>query len=92
MPANPSGVCNEVYEKLGVQMMLVDANDLGQELLGCSDSITLSEKELLGLIRDNPAGQGRQCTPLILIREKDNKTIYINLSAKNKLRISCQSQ
>ena len=35
-----------------------------------SDSITLSEKELLGLIRDNPAGQGRQCTPLILIREK----------------------
>ena len=44
MPANPSGVCNEVYEKLGVQMMLVDANDLGQELLGCSDSITLSEK------------------------------------------------
>ncbi len=70
MPANPSGVCNEVYEKLGVQMMLVDANDLGQELLGCSDSITLSEKELLGLIRDNPAGQGRQCTPLILIREK----------------------
>ena len=70
MPANPSGVCNEVYEKLGVQMMLVDANDLGQELLGCSDSITLSEKELLGLIRDNPAGQGRQCTPLILILEK----------------------
>ena len=38
-------------------------------------------------ISDNPAGQGRQCTPLILIREKkDNKTIYINLSAKNKLR------
>ena len=23
------------------------------------------------LIKDNPAGQGKECTPLILIREKD---------------------
>ena len=74
MPADPSGVCNKVYHELGIQMMLVDANDLGQELLGHSDSISLSEKELLGLIRDNPAGQGRQCTPLILIREKKSNT------------------
>lgn len=70
MPADPTGVCNEVYDKLGIQMMLVDANDLGQELLGHSDAIELSDSELLGLIRDNPAGQGRQCTPLILIRER----------------------
>ncbi len=70
MPADPTGVCNEVYDKLGIQMMLVDANDLGQELLGHSDAIELSDSELIGLIRDNPAGQGRQCTPLILIRER----------------------
>ena len=72
MPADPAGVCNKVYNELGIQMMLVDANDLGQELLGKSDAISLSSSELLGLIRDNPAGQGRQCTPLILIREVKN--------------------
>lgn len=70
MPADPTGVCNEIEEKLGILTMLVDANDLGQELLGHSNGIPLSEQEMLGLIRDNPAGQGRQCTPLILIREK----------------------
>lgn len=50
--------------------MIVDANDLGQEILGRSSDIELSEEELLGLIKDNPAGQGKELTPIILIREK----------------------
>lgn len=69
-PENPSGVCDEIKEKLGISCMIVDANDLGQELLGYSSDITLSEEELLGLIKDNPTGQGQQTTPLILIRKK----------------------
>lgn len=51
-------------------MMIVDSNDFGREILGKSDDITLSEEELKGLIKDNPAGQGKQQTPLILIRKK----------------------
>ena len=50
--------------------MIVDANDLGQEILGHSDDIQLTEEELKGLIRDNPSGQGKELTPLILIRKK----------------------
>lgn len=69
-PANPSGVCDEIKEKLGISTMIVDANDLGQELLGYSSDITLSEEELLGLIADNPCGQGKETTPIILIRKK----------------------
>lgn len=69
-PENPSGVCNEIKEKLGISCMIVDANDLGQEILGHSDDIKLTEEELLGLVADNPTGQDRQVTPLILIREK----------------------
>ena len=70
MPENPTGVCNEIYEKLGIKAMIVDANDLGQEILGHSDAITETEEELLGMIKDNPAGQGKQTTPIILIRKK----------------------
>ena len=69
-PENPTGVCNEIKQKLGISCMIVDANDLGQEILGHSDDISLSEEELLGLVADNPTGQDRQVTPLILIREK----------------------
>ena len=69
-PANPSEVCNELKEKLGITCMIIDANDLGQEILGMSDDIKDRKEELLGMIRDNPAGQGREQTPIVLIRKK----------------------
>lgn len=70
LPENPSGVCNEIKEKLGISCMIVDANDLGQEILGYSEDITLSKEELKDLIKDNPSGQVKELTPLILIRKK----------------------
>lgn len=72
LPENPSGVCNEIKEKLGISCMIVDANDLGQELLGYSNDITLTKEELKELIKDNPSGQGKELTPLILIRKKQD--------------------
>lgn len=70
VPSDPDQVCDEVYEKLGVVMMIVDANDLNVELLGRGKALKgWSEDDLLGLIRDNPAGQDRQLTPFVLIRE-----------------------
>ena len=69
MPDNPNGVCNEIKEKFGISCMLVDANDLGQELLGCSDDLKDNEFKI-EFIKDNPAGQGNECTPIILMHEK----------------------
>lgn len=70
IPEHPNRVCDEIKEKLNISCMIVDANDLGQEVLGNSSDITLTKEELKGLIKDNPSGQDRQLTPLILIREK----------------------
>lgn len=70
LPENPTKVCNEIKNELGISCMIVDANDLGQEILGHSDDIQLTEEELKGLISDNPSGQGKELTPLILIRKK----------------------
>ena len=69
-PENPDKVCNEIKEVLGISCMIVDANDLGQELLGASDDIKTRKEELLGMVKDNPAGQGREQTPIVLIREE----------------------
>ena len=70
IPYDSTIVCNEIKHKLGMSCMIVDANDLGQEILGKSDDIQLGDKILKQLIRDNPAGQGQQRTPFILIRKK----------------------
>ncbi|MDP4119627.1 MAG: F420-0--gamma-glutamyl ligase [Bacillota bacterium] len=83
IPENSSGVCNEIFEKLGISCMIVDANDLGQEVLGYSSDITLGEPELKELIKDNPSGQGKELTPLILIRKRvDNNSDII--TSKNE--------
>ena len=70
IPANSNRVCNEILKKLGISTMIVDANDFGREILGKSKDISLSNNELKEIIRDNPAGQEREQTPLILIRKK----------------------
>ncbi|MBE6543687.1 MAG: F420-0--gamma-glutamyl ligase [Ruminococcaceae bacterium] len=71
IPENPAKVCDEMNEKFGIDMMIVDANDYGQELLGKGSSLNkIEDKHLLEMIKDNPAGQGRECTPIILIRKK----------------------
>ncbi len=71
IPENPGGVCDEIYEKCGVVMMIVDASDLEIDLLGkCAQLKDYTDKQLLEMIADNPAGQDRQLTPFILIRKK----------------------
>lgn len=70
IPSEPDRVCDEVWQKTGVAMVIVDANDLGVEMLGkCGQLRDCPEPELLNLIADNPAGQSRQFTPFILVRE-----------------------
>ncbi len=69
IPENSTGVCNEIYEKLGIKAMIVDANDFNVEILGRSDSIEESEDMLKKMIKDNPAGQVKTLTPLVLIRK-----------------------
>lgn len=69
IPENPDGVCDAVYEKTGVLMMIVDANAISQDVLGKSAALQEDMQTLEGLIRDNPAGQETQMTPFILIRE-----------------------
>ncbi len=70
IPENPSKVCNEIKNKLGISCMIVDSNDFGREILGKSYDIEFSDNYLKQLIKDNPAGQGKQQTPIILIRKK----------------------
>ncbi len=70
-PAEPDKVCQEIKDKFGIDCMVVDANDISVEILGRNKEIKYNNKYLAELIRDNPAGQSREQTPLILIRKAD---------------------
>ena len=56
-----------------MKFTLYTANCTGNEknILYPNQKVITSEADLKKLISDNPTGQGKQQTPLILIRKKD---------------------
>jgi len=67
-PIDPDKVCKEINELLDIGAAIVDANDFGQELLGCYGIKDIDV--FMKTIKDNPAGQDDELTPLVLIRRK----------------------
>jgi asparagine synthase (glutamine-hydrolysing) len=65
-PADPAGVAHDVARALGVGVAIIDANDIGVNVLGVSHGVDPSVVE--SLLRDNPLGQGAQQTPVALLR------------------------
>jgi len=68
-PREPNKVCAEVEQALGIPVMLVDANDFSVTIFGKSPTVALPDTDLKAIIKDNPAGQSGELTPLILIRK-----------------------
>lgn len=75
IPEKPNEVCNEIYNKLRIKAMIVDANDFNVEILGKCNSLYYDNETLAKIIKDNPAGQSKQLTPIILIRKINKEKI-----------------
>lgn len=71
-PLYPDKVCKELAEHTGCYVIMLDANDIGLEVLGSSTKdITLSmAREMFG---DNPLDQSDQQTPIAICRKVDDK-------------------
>ena len=67
-PENSSKVCDHLKKKYNFSCAIVDINDLGREMLGMSDDIKDKKRLILDKLKDNPAGQGNQQTPIIILR------------------------
>jgi len=67
-PLYPDKVAKEISKKIGVDVIIVDLNDLGGKILGRSNK-KLDKKKLYEILKDNPLGQSREQTPIGIIRE-----------------------
>lgn len=70
-PANPDKVCVKIAKLLGSQAVIIDANDLGVEVLGRSNK-KISKKLIKEIFADNPLGQTDQQTPLSIVCASHN--------------------
>lgn len=66
-PKDPAGVARRIRERTGHEAAIMDVNDIGGSwALGYTDGI--DAKLLEETMRDNPAGQKAECTPIVLVR------------------------
>lgn len=67
-PAKPNEVAKELTEKFGHKIFVVDANDIGVNILGKPDD-EFTDEQLGEIFGDNPLGQASQQTPVAIIRK-----------------------
>jgi hypothetical protein len=71
-PKDPEGVARRIREKTGCEAAVMDINDIGGSwALGASDGI--DKKLLEEIMRDNPAGQKNECTPIVIVRKAESE-------------------
>lgn len=68
-PIDCDNLCQRLKEKYGLSFLVVDVNDLGGNVLGKSRDLKGKEKLLLKILKDNPVGQGKEQTPILILRK-----------------------
>uniref|UniRef100_A0A7C4GC77 Coenzyme F420:L-glutamate ligase-like domain-containing protein n=1 Tax=candidate division WOR-3 bacterium TaxID=2052148 RepID=A0A7C4GC77_UNCW3 len=68
-PRDPDGTAQALSSALGCPVAIVDANDIfGCKVVGASAGVERALVE--AAMRDNPAGQGGELTPIVVLREE----------------------
>lgn len=67
-PKNPGKVAEFLKGKIGYDVVIIDANDLGVSVLGKSGK-NISDDWARKVFRDNPLGQTSEQTPLCIVRK-----------------------
>ncbi len=71
-PKDGNTLCQTLKDKYQLSFLIADVNDLGGNILGRSLDLKGKEKIILEILKDNPAGQGKQQTPIIIVRRNNS--------------------
>ncbi len=67
-PKDPDKVAKQLEEYSGCKVVVIDANDIGREVLGVSDK-SIDIEMCKEIFRDNPLGQSSEQTPIAIVRK-----------------------
>ncbi|MCR5485081.1 MAG: coenzyme F420-0:L-glutamate ligase, partial [Clostridiales bacterium] len=69
-PKDPDKVAKQLEDHTGCKVVVMDANDIGREILGVSDK-KIDIEMCKQIFKDNPLGQKSQQTPIAIVRKAD---------------------
>jgi len=68
-PLDCDNLCQKLKDEYHFSFAVADVNDLGGNILGKSQDLKGKEKMILEILKDNPAGQEAEQTPIIILRK-----------------------
>ncbi|OGC38598.1 hypothetical protein A2V54_02075 [candidate division WWE3 bacterium RBG_19FT_COMBO_53_11] len=68
-PEEPEKIVQELEEKLGHPVVMVDGNNVNVEIIAQSRGVPHHEKISRLILLDNPLGQDQELTPFLIVRE-----------------------
>jgi len=71
-PIDCDSLCDKLRQEFNLSFFVADVNDLGANILGRSKNLIGQENMLLKILKDNPAGQSNEQTPIIIVRQTKN--------------------
>jgi F420-0:gamma-glutamyl ligase-like protein len=73
-PKNPNKVAKQIREHLGCEAVIIDANDIGVNVLGRSSEL-ISDDFCKKVFKDNPLGQASEQTPIGIVRRLPRRSL-----------------
>jgi len=70
-PKNCDNLCQQLRNRYGLSFMVADVNDLGGNILGKTKDLKGKERLLLKILKDNPTGQSKELTPILILHKID---------------------
>ena len=68
-PEEPEKAVQELEEKLGYPVAMVDGTNVSVEVIAQSAGVPVGRKTIRRILHDNPQGQGSELTPFIIVRK-----------------------
>ena len=62
-------MAEQLEKVMGIGVVIIDANDYGVNILGTSDLATKANWPIKQIFADNPMGQAREQTPIVIVRK-----------------------
>lgn len=66
-PKDPDKVAQKIKDKIGVEVVIIDANDIGVRVEGAT--VGVDRKWACAVFTDNPLGQSHEQTPIAIVRK-----------------------
>lgn len=68
-PKDPQKAAQRLEKDLGYGIIIIDANDYGVSVLGASSKAKSANWPIKKIFADNPMGQAREQTPIVIVRQ-----------------------